>query len=68
MCFLFDACIVFVLDLDAAIYEVEKRLEYFAVAAQVEATMKMGFVYFLLNNDHFFFHVVHSLLVVQTRW
>ena len=32
------------IDLEAAIHEVEKRLEYFAVAAQVEATMKMGFV------------------------
>ena len=30
-------------DLDAAIHEVERRLQYFSVAAQIEATMRVGF-------------------------
>ena len=30
-------------DLDAAIREVERRLKYFSVAADIEATMKVGY-------------------------
>ena len=30
-------------DLDAAIHEVERRLQYFSVAGEIEATMRVGF-------------------------